>query len=340
MIYAEFKQGLSSAQLRPAYLFLGKEDFLAEEGIKALIDRILPSEDRSLNLVRFYGRDATGLPEALTTPPIFGSRTVVEVHHAQELNAKNLSFIDKYLSQTSDDCCLILWADIEEKARRRGAREEGAAEPAKLSTRWSSALMEKVVCALPKPRELPNWIGEYLKRWNKRMDSKALGRLTAIHWPSLRELAGELERLSLLVGEEPVIRAEDIEELGGGSFALERWRLTDAVASGNRVAALTAAETLLRWNTEATGIIFDLHRLFHRLWLMNWAVRKNQLKRVSKELSLLPFLFDKYTEYAQRIGGQKLAAGLLRIEEADRNIKTGTRPPELELNLLLADLIR
>ncbi len=324
MDYLTFKREIDKGIIHPAYLFTGEEDFLAETGVRAIIDKILAPEDRVLNLVVFYGMDADGLPEALSALPIFAARRVTVVRQAGDLKDKNLEAVVDYLKAPPEDGCLILWAGKVDKRRSFFKEIDGKITP--------------VNCGKLRAKQLSSWMKDFIGRWDKKLDSEAMGKLSAINWPSLRELAGELERLTLLVGDDEVIRLNDVEELGEASFAFERWALTDAVGSGDITTAQKAVKNLQDWKTKPVQIIWELYRLFHRLWLINWYVRKRKLDEAKEVIDLHPFVFKRYIEYARKTNRKILEDSILRIFEADLNIKRGLRQPDQEVNLLVLEL--
>lgn len=343
MEYNSFKRELELGKILPAYLFTGEEDFLIERSVQSLIGKLLTPEERTLNLETFYGRDAVGLPEALNSLPVFAARRVTLVRQAQELDQMNLRIVLKYLEAPPDDGCFILWA--------------GKFEKSKSFYREIVTKIEPVECKKQKYHQLTGWIKDHVRQWGKTLDREAVDRLMAINWPSMRELAGELERLTLLIGDKEVISVNDVEELGSGSFAFERWALTDAVGTGNVRASQKAAENLLLWHKKPMQIINDLHQHFQRMWLIQWYTKKGRIKLLHKnnksekekrEVNEMqqkiglhhPFVLKKYVGYAQQISHKALEDGILRVLEADANIKRGIRQPVIEVNMLVLDLVR
>jgi DNA polymerase-3 subunit delta len=324
MTYTAFKQEFVKGKIRPAYLFLGEEDFLAESGAAILTDKLLTPDEKSMNLSIFYGSEAVGLSDALNTMPVFGGYKVTIVRQAQDLNAKNQEVVLNYLANPPDDGCLILLSRKIDK--RKNLLKEIFVK------------IEIVECDKPRPQQLNVWIKEHIAQWNKRLDQEALGKLTSINWPGLRELAGELDRLTLLVGDTEVITAKDIEAQGGGSYLFVRWALTDAVAAGDIKSALLSLENLQFWNSKPMQIINDLYRLFNGLWIVKYFVQRNKIGEGKQNSGLHPFVYDKYTGYAKKISHKAIEDGLLRLFEADLNIKRGIRQPDIELSMLVIDL--
>jgi len=324
MDYAAFKREIDKGKIRPVYLFTGEEDFLAETGVQAIIDKALRPDERSLNLVVFYGKDANGLSETLNSLPIFADHRVTVVRQAQDLKDKNLTAVLMFINDSPTDSTLILWTGKIDK--RRSFFKE------------ISKKTDPINCNMMKSGQLSNWMREYLVKWDKRLEHDAVSKLLSINWPSLRELAGELERLTLLVGDVSTIRLKDVEELGEVSFEFERWALTDAIGSGNIKAAQQAAKNLQYWSMKPTQIIGDLYRMFHKLWQLNWYLRKKKLNQAKDAIGLHPYVFKKYVEYARKINHRILEDGILRLYEADLNIKRGLRQDWQEVTILVLEL--
>jgi len=326
MIYAAFNREIQEGKIRPAYLFLGEESFLAESGASILTDKLLAPDEKSMNLSVFYGSDADSLPEALITMPVFGGHKVTIVRHAQELNERNQEAVLSYLTNPPTDGCLIL---LMKKLDKRKNFYKGL-----------TGKIEHIECNKLRFNQLNIWIKEYISQWNKRLDNEALGRLTAINWPGLHELAGELDRLTLLVGDADVITARDVEEQGASSFAFSRWALTDAIAAGDMKSALSSSENLQFWSIKPMQIIYDLHKLFSGLWMVKWYDQNKKIGIGQKESGLHSFVFKKYLGYSKKISRKAIEDGLQRLLEADLNIKRGIRQPTIEVNMLVIDLAR
>ncbi|MBT7787839.1 MAG: DNA polymerase III subunit delta [Calditrichaeota bacterium] len=325
LTFAALKKEIAKGQFRPAYLFSGKEDFIAESGVKTLLDSLLKPEDYSLNYFLYYGKDADSLPETLFTPPLFGGMRVTVVRQAQDLAGASLNAVVKYLKNKPKDGCLILWA--------------GEPDLRKKFFKSIKGIVEVVDCKPLSDRELSRWINGYAARFGKEFDSEAVAHLSSINWPNLRELASEIEQLTLMVGDAPVISTTDISEMGGCSFAFDRWTLTDAVGAGD---AKTAHEAVLRLHLSGltpTQIIGDLFRLFNNLWILRYLVDKRKTNEASKSIRLPQFILQKYISLARKTTRNGIEDGILRLHEADLNIKTGNLNGNRELGVLVSSLV-
>lgn len=359
MTFSAFQKEFAAGKLHPAYLFTGKEDYFAETGVHNLLDRLLPPDQRTLNLTTVYGREAAILPDALITPPIFGRVRVVLVKQAQDLAGRAMDAVLQFLKNPSPDTHLIMVAGDVDR-RRKSEADKGQSDDSEQSItgkldrrsqffKLVGEHLDAIKCETPKSRELAPWMEDYLAKFGKRLDQEALEGLLSVNWPNLRELTGELERLALMVGDQSVIRMPDIAELGGGSYAFEIYRLSDAILKGNLSGALAMLNNLRQWTTKAnrlTGqIIATLSHTYQRLLSFNWHATHNKLDELKQGLSIgkdskKNYGFNINVANARRLGRRRIEDALLRIQEADLNIKTGIRDDEIEISLLITELAR
>ncbi len=321
MNYPAFQKEVKDNKFRDAYLFVGKEDFLAESGIKLLVDKLIPPEDRSMNYSLYYGDDAESLPDNLYSRPMFGQKKVTVVKKAQNLDERQIKAVAKFLQSPPSDGHLILWT--------------GEIDKRKKFYKDIAKLIEPINCNPLRQKELAVWINNYTRQYKKKFDEEAMARLSVINWPNLRELASEIDRLSLMVGDEPVIKVQDVEEMGGGSFAFDRWTLTDAIGEGDRKTAHEAVRRLSLAGLKPLQAIGDLFRLFRILWVVKWFVMRKQLAEAKEFIGLPPFVFNRYMNFARKLDKTTIEKALLRILEADLNIKRGLRKDDLELSVLV-----
>lgn len=322
--YPDFTKNVSKGLILPAYLFTGKEEYLAESAVDAIIEKLLSEDERDLNLNIVYGKDAEGLREALATPPVFAKYRVVVVRQAQDLQVKFVEAVNAYLKQPPADGCLLMIAmDGERKA---GVR--------KLDTN-----IETVECPKMKDAELARWSGDYLEKHSKRVESAAMERLISLNWPGLRELAGELDRLILLVGEKQAITFADVEELGTESSMMVRWKLSESVTALDLPGALNALENLLYWGLHPNQLIGDLFRALHQLWVIRYLQDSRKPELIREHLPLKDFVLNKLTQQATRIPLVRIETALLRLEEAELNIKRGLRSDDVEIGVLLVEVL-
>lgn len=325
MNYSAFNRDLRKKKFHRAYLFTGKEEYLAESGLNKLVDVLLSPEDKALNLRVFYGQDANGLPDAIGGASLFGTGGVTVVKQAQALSGLALDVVVKYLKSPPSSGNLILMA--------------GDVDKRKSFYKKTKCLIDPIKCDKLSERSIAAWMKSKLAELSKTMDEEAIAKLASVNWSSLRELSSELDTLALLVGDEPVMKESDIEEMGGGSFAFERWALGDAVGSQNMELAIKVSRNLELSKLQPTQIIGDLFRLVRNMWIIRWHVERRKTSTASKVVGLPNFVYQRYLGYTNRTNMVALEKCIIRLTEADINIKTGLKPGNLEANILICTII-
>src|SRR5436309_11955997 len=102
------------------YLLHGEEDLLIDQALSILLDRLMPAEERDLNLdVLRAGEIAlSDLVTRLDTLPFFGRRRVVVVRDADAWKAPEQERLAAYLEQGPPPSALILVAHGLDRGRK------------------------------------------------------------------------------------------------------------------------------------------------------------------------------------------------------------------------------
>src|SRR3989442_9965749 len=157
-----------------AYLLHGEEDLLIDQALAALLDRLVPAEERDLNLDVLWATEIaiTDLVTRLDTLPFFGRRRVVVVKDADAWKAPEQERLAAYLEQGAAPSALIPVAQgldrrrkLEPTIRRIG---EGQEFP-RMSV-----------------RQLPSWIAEPARHAGRPLDPHAAGATSALVGAGLR----------------------------------------------------------------------------------------------------------------------------------------------------------
>src|SRR5207245_11067907 len=102
------------------YLLHGEEDLLIDQALSILLDRLMPAEERDLNLdvLRATEIAITDLVTRLDTLPFFGRRRVVVVKDADAWKAPEQERLAAYLEQGAPPSALILVAQGLDRRRK------------------------------------------------------------------------------------------------------------------------------------------------------------------------------------------------------------------------------
>src|SRR5919199_1097761 len=141
------------------------------------------------------------------------------------------------------------------------AREEG-------HTKVPSALVKAVEAAggqvaeeaSVKPWHLPRWVAERGSELGLSVDKEAARALVAHVGDRQQRLLRELEKLALEYGDGAHIGTEEVLESCAGSAERKVWTLADAVAAGDRRAAMRALLELREQGERLPGLLYWMVR--------------------------------------------------------------------------------
>ncbi len=307
------------------HLFLGEEDLLVEEGVRALIDRLLAPEDRALNLdvIDAATTPAAEITTRLDTLPFFGAQRVVLVQHLDELPADDLRVLEEYLARGVPPAAAIFTARALDRRGRlfRSFQKQGTIHP----------------CDPLSPRDAPAWVARAAAALGKHLGPQAAGALVALAGTHLRTLALEVEKLAAYVGERQEITADDVDAVASRLAETSVFALTDAIGERNPRKALQALEALLQAE-HPLPVLALIAAQYRRLARTVAAGARNEAE-LAEAIGVHPYAARKLLAAAHHYRAEDFAEIFAQLEEADRAIKSTGRP-ELALETLVVRLCR
>lgn len=108
----DFKAALEQGAPDAAYLFHGDDDFLKEEKLRQLIDRVAEPATRDFNveILRAQDTDAARLNTALEALPVMALRRIVVLRDIGALKKDARTALDAYLTHPAQDVVLVIVA--------------------------------------------------------------------------------------------------------------------------------------------------------------------------------------------------------------------------------------
>ena len=307
------------------YLLQGEEDFLIEQALADLLDRLIPPEERALNLDVLHADDLplADLITRIDTLPFFGQRRVVVVKGADAWKPAEQERLAAYLEQGPPPSALILVAEALDRRRRL----------------YTTARRLGEVLEFPRlsARQLPAWITERVRHEGRRIDADAVDTLTALLSPGLRQLSLELEKLFAYAGNRDRITREDVEAVVSRVSESTIFMLVDAIGERRADQALRYLADILR-EEAPPYVLFMIARQFRMLLRASILLsRKRGTAAVQEALGLPPYVARRIAEQARNFPPAAFPGIFARLQEADRAIKT-TGHPRLALETLIASL--
>jgi DNA polymerase-3 subunit delta len=236
-------------------------------------------------------------------------RRVVLLRDADRLGAPQCKALEPIVDTPSDTSVFVAMGAKLDMRRRLFAQ----------MSRQGMAMEFKI----PFENKLPELIRQMASERQMTLEPAAVDRLRLYVGTQLSEMANELEKLAIYVGDRAVT-ANDVEGLVGISRGASVFDFTDAVGRGDRPHAVELMHSLLDQGEEPHRMIPLLTRHL-QLLLRTQQLEKQRLARdeMARSLGILPFFLDNYRQQARAASAATLWRGLSALRRADDLLKTG-----------------
>lgn len=313
---------------RPGYLFIVCPDaeLLRTELARALSGHGAEEWERK----PYWGDE--DLPETfwkdLTLKSLFSTPKALVVRRAQNLKAAEWDKLDKGLANVPADVLPVFCLE--------GKWDRGKVPvPAVIKKRKPWKLAEKHGWVIQTPGLTAKTMSGFIQRWTRdngiRLAPGADRALCEVLPPDATAATLELEKLALAAGDQGTITA-DLAELVAPHEDMDFFRFLDLLQSGGAPRDVWREVLGDRSGTLLFQIISATTREARTLWMM--------ASGEQSEVRLPPFVKKKKQEVASRLG-KRGAKHLFDLAfDAELSVKTGAKPAEQILDMLVADLGR
>jgi DNA polymerase III subunit delta len=310
----------------PVTLVLGEEELLADravaEAVTAATARLGPGT--AVEEVR-GGALPDGFAMGLATASLFGGGRVVVVQEADALDA------------AARDAVLALAAD-DGPATVVVLRAASPGRQAKFFKEVQRQAATVPVARL-RPAERSSWLRAEVRRLGRKADERALAALVDTVGQDLRELAGALAKLHVAVPPPAPLTAGHVAEYLAQTADRGIFEMADAVFAADAATALDRLDALLDQGEEPIGLLGLLARQLRLLLrvadhpgvpaaqvaqLVGGGTRDWQVERARRQ--------------ARKFRPEDLRRALDVVAEADAEVRNGSLPSRLLLELVIARL--
>jgi DNA polymerase-3 subunit delta len=196
--------------------------------------------------------------------------------------------------------------------------------------------------ALPRSRELPQWVHRRVEARGGKIDRGAAVLLARNVGLNLRLLDQEIAKLLLYVGERGVISADDVRVMVPYVQSADViFQMVDAVGQRDARRAATYLHQLLDVGEHPLGIFGMVVRQFRLLIQVRWMIDQHMAQQqIVTRLKLHPYVGRKIHDQASRFSLGQLTRAYGILSDADLSVKRGEMPVEFMLDVLIAQLTR
>ncbi len=223
---SQFKTSISKGNISPVYFVTGTEPLLLDSVIATVSSKLVDEASRDFNYDVLHGDNVTAqnIAAVLGELPMMAQYRVILLKNAESATQTVQKYLLDYCNKPNPDSILVLIFNGEPKSA------------------WAKNILKvsvHVKCNTPKKEnEIAAWINSRAKSLKVTIDEEALDLLSSQRSVQLIDLAGELEKASLLAGENGTITQEIVQLVWGIEPEVNIWGYFDRVASGNREEAL------------------------------------------------------------------------------------------------------
>jgi DNA polymerase III subunit delta len=325
--------------LEPVYLITGSDRPKVETAVARLRARFEAEATEIVSAQELSGADAVDLCNAGS---LFGDARLVLVegvdgrrnNEGRLVNAwkaADVKAIEAYLASPAPATVLAL---VAEEIKKDAPLAKACAKAGKL-------LAYDVV-----KKKLDAWVAERFKAAGVRAEPEACAVLVHLVGDDLHALAGEIDKLALWAGDEPIGERE-VETLVAAVAETPTFALTDAWAARDIGRTLEATETIFeregrprRDTAPRLAGALGNHLAFVRR-CSRLAAEGVRPRDAAGTLKRHPFYVEKVFSQAANFSEEELGEATVRLAQLDHALKGGSRlAPDLELQRALIDLGR
>ncbi len=321
------RRAAEKGEAPPVWLWAGPEEYLKDE-LFALVARTVAGEAMgALNVSRFRAGD-DALETVLSTCntlPMLGDRRVVLLREVEALAKADRERLVAYAAAPCPETALVLTGERGTADSFHRALIEAGAVPAMF---W-----------IPFEADTRRWIQIKFREQGKQCSPETAQDLLELcggghgRQVPLREVAPEIEKVVLAVGDREAVAEQDLAVIGRRADEKLLYAITERTLAGDLPGALRALDgALLFKDNSEVRIVANL-----MYTLINVATAQDLLEaglsgpEARKAMGAWPKAWPDLERAARRRPRSALTRGLDALAQADRTLKSSSRNPRLVL---------
>ena len=311
----------------PVYLFYGNEQYLIDEIVNKIINKVIGPSLRQLNVEKYYCSDTdseTIVTSALSVPMLSEKKVVIVRDYEKINDSKSLRH---YFESPSQSTILILISNGIDKRKSIFS----------IISQTGGTLIQ---CENLKRDELSLWVKNKIRSYGKDIKDSAIDILFDLKENSLQDVYTEIEKIITFVNNKGTIEDNDIFSIIGSTKELNVFELSKLIVSGNKNKALVMMNKLVDQNTEPILIVNLLAKHFILLWKVQ---NLKQINKNSSEIAVIiqvnPYFVNDYISQSEKFNSIKLEKCISFLKEADLQLKSVSLPKKIILDNLVCNLI-
>ena len=308
----------------PVYFLDGEESYFIDVISDFIEKNVLSDLEKEFNQTIIYGKDID-IPTLISYArrfPMMSNYQVIIVKEAQDLN--KIEELEPYVLNPLESTLLVLCYKYEKFDRRRTLCK---------SIEQKGILFES---AKIYDNKIPDWIGEYVRKRNYSISTKACFLLAEFLGNDISKIVNEISKLIINIPERQEITEEYVEKNIGISkdynvFELQKALGRKEVLKANQIINYFAANPRENPLVKVIPLLFSY---FSKVLIYHHLKDKSR-NNVAAALSINPFFVMDYQQATANYSSAKITSVISLLREYDLKAKgvdsSGTSFPDGEL---------
>ena len=332
--------------LPPILLLFGEEEFLIDEALTYITEKIIPkvSDPSDRDMLSPDNADLNRILEAVRSFPFLSQKRCVIVRNfekyfsnaASSKNGAKTPF-GHYLLSPQPSTFLVLTGEI--------PALKGVSKSKKIPDKFPyNILLEKhtwIEYRKVWESNFPAWIKSHLKQTGLTISDDAVQMIISNCNPTLRDIKNELDKLTIYTEGKNAVTADDVTRSIGVSRQYNVFELQKAIEHFDLAKSIFILQNILSSGSSEMLILSILTRFFTALWKLSdsEAITMQNKNTIAKSIGVSPFFINDYVAALKLFGIRRVDRAFSLLCEADRAIKTGQCDGKTAMETLIVQLL-
>jgi DNA polymerase-3 subunit delta len=238
-------------KIYPVYLFYGKENYLKEDILKKLRNRLIDPAYRELNYKVFYGEKLSinEVINDLYTLPLISKHKLVVIKEAEKINKNDETKLIGYFNRLS---LKNIFSTLIIIYKENSPKKELITAIKRIGIAANFGITDKAKLVL--------WIKSKFRQSNKKITQEAIFYLQSIVGSDLGRLFNEIEKIDIYTKDQKIIEKEDVMTSIGGSEAVNIFKVLDSIGDKDIKNAIDGLVKLNQGNLHHLSIFAMIYR--------------------------------------------------------------------------------
>lgn len=335
MTIEKLENELNQGKLNSLYLLYGEEKFLLENSLKK-IKKLFGECVKGINYILIDEQNISEIISDIETPSFGYNKKLIIAKNTgllkkeskkkssdnSKLRDKLTQYITKNIEIINESIILVfIEEDVDNKLELYNIIDK-----------------EGITCKFDfqKPFEIEKRIKTICNGYKVQIDTNTIKYFIECCGTNMQDLINEIRKLIEYVGENGIIKKEDIDKLSIKKIESVIFDLTDDLGKKDIAGALRVLNNLIYAKEPLPKILVTLYNHFKKIYITKICIRTN--KNLESSLNLKPnqtFLTSKYKVQSKYFNEKDLRSILQELCDLDYNFKIGNIDLQVGLETIL-----